>query len=108
MTRHFRAQNDAAYEAVRRALDSAYGYPNAATKTVTAIPPASESPRDSSGRVYFTASDAECEYPAAATLLPQALDSGLVEEVDGPTYEQEVPRPQLVAEERPDVAPDQN
>lgn len=84
--RYFRAQSDAAYEAVRSALDAAYGYPNEATKTLTAIPPAAESQHDSAGRVYLTASDAECEYPAVSELLPQVVASGLVEEIDEAMY----------------------
>lgn len=91
--RYFRAQSDAAYEAVRSALDAAYGYPNEATKTVTSIPPAAESQHDSAGRVYLIASDAECEYPAVADLLPQVISSGLVEEITEATYLQELPRP---------------
>lgn len=93
--RYFRAQTDEAYEAVRSALDAAYGYPNEATKTATAIPPAGDSQYDSAGRVYLTASDAECEYPAVSELLPQVIASGLVEEIDEATYLQELPPPAL-------------
>lgn len=91
--RHFRAQTDEAYEAVRSALDAAYGYPNEATKTITAIPPAIDSQHDAAGRVYLAASDAECEYQAVSGLLTQAIASGAVEEISEATYLQELPQP---------------
>lgn len=90
--RYFRAQTDEAYEAVRSALDAAYGYPNEATKTLTAIPPASDSQHDMAGRVYLMASDSECEYEAVFGLLSQAMASGAVEEIDEATYLQELPQ----------------
>lgn len=90
--RHFRASDASVYEAVRASLDAVFGYPNADTKTITAIPTASESILDSAGRVYLLASDAECQFPAVAELLPQLLSSGLVEEIDEATYLQELPQ----------------
>jgi hypothetical protein len=90
--KYFRAQDVSVYEAVRALLDSAYGYPNADTKTTTAIPKASESILDRAGRVYLLASDAECQFPAVAELLPQLLSSALVEEIDASTYLQELPQ----------------
>ena len=91
--RYFRAQNVAVYEAIRSSLDSIYGYPNADTKTMTAIPTASESIQDSAGRVYLLASDAECQFPAVAELLPQLLSSGLVEEITASDWDTLFPPP---------------
>lgn len=79
--RYFRAASVAVYEAVRADLDAVYGYPNAETKTVTAINPASDLAADAEGRVYLVASAAECDYPAIAERLPALLASGIVEEV---------------------------
>ena len=90
--KYFRAQNVAVYEAIRSSLDSIYGYPNADTKTTTAIPTASESTQDSAGRVYLLASEAECQFPAIVDLLPRLLSSALVEEIDAATYLQELPQ----------------
>lgn len=91
--RYFRAESADVYETVRANLDAAYGYPSDATKTLTAICPASEAPTDSSGRVYMIASEAECEFPAVAALLPQLLGSGLSDEVDAEQFAQEFPAP---------------
>ena len=79
--RHFRAESAEAYEAVRSMLDSVYGYPNQATNTVTAIPPAAAQPVDASGRVYLRASSDEVRFPAIASSLPSLLASGSVEEI---------------------------
>ena len=91
--RYFRAESAEVYEAVRAHLDAAYGYPSEATKTATAICPAAESPTDTNGRVYMIASEAECEFPAVAALLPQLLASGLAEEVDSQQFTQSFPTP---------------
>lgn len=89
----FRSATAEAYEAVRASLDATYGYPNDATKTLTAIPPASEQPKDVAGRVYLIASDAECMYPAVAELMPQLLASGIVEMVTESEWLSEFPPP---------------
>lgn len=91
--RYFRAESAEVYEAVRANLDDAYGYPSEATKTLTAICPASDAPTDSSGRVYMIASEVECEFPAVASLLPQLLGSGLAEEVDSEQFAEAFPSP---------------
>lgn len=84
--RYFRAINVETYEAIRSQLDAAYGYPNAETKTVSAIPAAADADADGQGRVYLAASPAECEYPAVAAILPQLLAAGVVEEVSASEY----------------------
>jgi hypothetical protein len=93
--RYFRAGSVEVYEAVRANLDAAYGYPNDDTKTLTAICPALDAQTDASGRVYMVASQAECDFPVVAALLPQLLSSGLVEEIDAARYLQELPSPAL-------------
>ena len=84
--RYFRA-SVATYEQIRAQLDEAYGYPNADTKTVTAIPAADDAAKDSAGRVLLMASDAECDFHIVAAMLPQLLASGAVEEIDEATYQ---------------------
>lgn len=91
--RYFRAESAEVYEAVRANLDAAYGYPSEATKTVTAICPASDAPTDNTGRVYMIASEAECDFPAVASLLPQLLGSGLAQEVDAQQFGEAFPTP---------------
>jgi len=91
--RFFRAQNAAVYEAVRAEFDTIWGYPNAETKTETAITPAALAPTDSAGRVYLIASDAECEYPAIAERLPAMLAGGMVQEVTAAEFAAQFPPP---------------
>lgn len=76
----------AVYESVRSTLDAAYGYPNAETKTETAIPPVEELPRDDIGRVYLAVSDEQCAYVLPAQLIVELAESGAVEEVSEGQY----------------------
>lgn len=83
---------DEVYEQIRQTLDAVWGHPDAETKTVTCIDPASVAPRDTQGRIMLATSEAFCEYEAAAQMLPQLLDSAMIEEIDAATYLQELPR----------------
>jgi len=85
MTRYFRSHADT-YEAIRSQLDRAWGYPNEATKTQTAIPPADTLPRDASGRVYLAISAEYCEFILPSQMLPELLASGAVIEVTAEEY----------------------
>lgn len=91
--RYFRAATVEVYEAVRADLDSVWGYPNADTKTATAITPGADAPTDASGRVYLVASPAECDYPAIAERLPTLLASGMVQEVTAAEFAAQFPLP---------------
>jgi len=94
--RYFRASSVEVYEAIRADLDGVYGYPNAETKTSTAITPGSEAPADTAGRVYLIAAPAECEYPAIADRLPMLLSSGAVTEITEAEYRAAVESPSPV------------
>lgn len=83
---------DEVYEQIRATLDAAWGHPNAETKTVTCMDPAGVAPRDTQGRIMLGTSEAFCEYEAAAQMLPQLLDSGMIEEIDEAAYLQELPQ----------------
>lgn len=83
--RYFRA-TPSVYEMLRAQLDEAYGYPNEATKTLTAIPLLDSLPSDSQGRVYLAIAADYCEYNLPSEMLPGLLSSGAVEEVDAATY----------------------
>jgi hypothetical protein len=78
--RYFRA-GVAAYESMRAVLDAEYGYPNAATKTETALPPAASLPNDSEGRVYLAVDAAYCGYDLPARLLADGMAEGVIEEM---------------------------
>ena len=83
--RYFRS-TPAVYEQVRSTLDAAWGYPNAETKTLTAIPPAGELPSDDQGRVYLAISAEYCDFILPSEMLPELLASGAVEEIDAAAY----------------------
>lgn len=83
--RYFRS-TAAIYEQVRATLDQAWGYPNAETKTLTAIPPVGELPTDQQGRVYLAISAEYCDYILPSQMLPELLASGAVEEIDAAAY----------------------
>lgn len=79
------------YEETRQTLDSAWGHPNAATKTVTCIDPAAVAPRDSTGRLLLAVREEFATWEPAATLLPQLLTSGVVEEISEANYRAALP-----------------
>ena len=90
--RYFRS-TAAVYESIRSQLDAAWGYPNAETKTLTAIPPVGELPADQQGRVYLAISAAYCEYVLPSQMLPELLASGAVEELTAAEYAAVFPPP---------------
>jgi hypothetical protein len=90
MTRYFRSA-DSVYEAIRSQLDAAWGYPNAETKTLTALPPASQCLHDSQGRVYLAISAGYCEYVLPSQMLPELIATGAVEEIDEAAYRAVLP-----------------
>ena len=92
MIRCFRS-SESVYEAIRSQLDLSWGYPNAETKTLTSITPASEAPRDNAGLVYLAVSAEYCEYNLPSELLPQLLASGAVEEITEAEYQAVVNQP---------------
>jgi len=90
MTRYFRS-TDEVLSLVNAQLDAAYGYPNEATRTNTALPPAAECPHDSEGRVYLAVDGAYCDFILPSEMLPQLIDSGMAEEIDEATYRSILP-----------------
>lgn len=95
--RYFRClAGDEAYEQIRQTLDAVWGHPNAETKTVTCIDPATVAPRDTQGRIILAVNDEFVAYPAAAEMLPQLLASGAVEEITEAEYGAAVESPSPV------------
>lgn len=84
--RYFRSTTSV-YEQISAQLDAAYGYPNAETKTLRTLPPASELPADAQGRVCLAISADYCEYVLPSHMLPQLLASGAVEEITAEEYQ---------------------
>lgn len=89
MTRYFRSTDEILTQ-VTAQLDAAYGYPNAETKTNTALPNPSECPHDSEGRVYVAVDDTYCDFILPSQMLPQLMASGLAEEVDAALWDEVV------------------
>lgn len=85
MIRYFRT-TVSVYELIAAKLDAAYGYPNSETKTLRAIPLASDLPTDSEGRVYLAIDGEYCDFILPSEMLPQLIDSGMAEEIDEATY----------------------
>lgn len=88
--RFFRSNNDAGYENVRATLDAAWGLPND-TGTRTCIPPAESALRDQAGRIVLPLKEMFCEWEPAASMLPQLMASGAVEEITEAEYQSAVP-----------------
>lgn len=81
--RYFRA-DEATYEAVRQQLDAAWGLPSNGQQSCYAPP--SSGVRDTAGRMLLAVNEEFAAWEPAASLLPQLLASGAVEEIDEATY----------------------
>lgn len=66
--RCFRFSSDAAYEQVRAALDTAFGYPSPAAETTVA--PTDSAPRDTQGRIVLALKDNIYDAAVTAGVLP--------------------------------------
>jgi hypothetical protein len=84
--RFFRTADLSLYETIRLQLDAAWGHPSADGKTLTCFDPVAVSPRDGSGRVVLAVHDEFATWEPAATILPQILGSGAVEEITEADY----------------------
>jgi hypothetical protein len=84
--RYFRTADAALYESIRLQLDAAWGHPTADGKTLTCFDPAAVAPRDAAGRLLLAVREEFATWEPAATLLPQLLASGAVEEIDAEAY----------------------
>jgi hypothetical protein len=88
--RCFRTADAALYDQVRLTLDAAWGHPTADGRTVTCIEPAATQLRDTDGRLLLSVRSEWCEYEAVASMLPQLLASGVVEEITPQEYREAV------------------
>jgi hypothetical protein len=85
--KYFRTADASLYESIRLQLDAAWGHPTPDGKTVTCFDPAAVAPRDAAGRLLLAVNDEFVTWEPAATLLPQLLASGAVEEIDKAAYQ---------------------
>jgi hypothetical protein len=88
--RYFRS-TPAVYADICAQLDTAYGYPNAETKTERTLPPVADLLTDAQGRVYLAIDAAYCDFILPSELLPQLIAAGAVEEITAAQYEAVVP-----------------
>lgn len=88
--RYFRS-TDAVYQIVCAQLDAAYGYPNAQTKTLRALPLTQDMPHGPDGSIYVAISSDYCEFILPSQMIPQLLESGAAEELTKAQYEIAVP-----------------
>jgi hypothetical protein len=85
MTTHrFFTTDDATYEAMRIAVDSAWGYPTPAT--LTCVPPAVEQWHDASGRVVIALTLEWLSWEPVPSMIGGAIAAGVVTEIDEPTF----------------------
>jgi len=76
----------AVYADICAQLDSAYGYPNAETKTARTLPLVGDLLSDNAGRVYLAVAAEYCDYDLPSELLPQLIAAGLVDEITAEEY----------------------
>ena len=84
--RYFRTNDANLYESIRGQLDAAWGHPTPDGKTLTCIDPIASAPRDIAGQILLAVQDEWCNWTPVATLLPQLLASGTVQEIDSAAY----------------------
>jgi hypothetical protein len=90
--RYFRTADEALYESIRLQLDAAWGHPTPDGKSVTCFDPAAVAPSDGSGRLLLAVREEFATWEPAATLLPQLLASGAVEEISESVYRAALPQ----------------
>jgi len=83
---YFRTSDASLYESIRLQLDAAWGHPTPDGVTLTCIDPADVAPRDSAGRILLAVQDEFLTYEPAATILPQLLANGVVEQISEATF----------------------
>ena len=84
MTHRFFKASPAVYEAIREQIDAAWGYPTPHTQT--AIPPAAEQHKAADGDCLMGVKVEWTTWEPVATLLPQLIAAGQVEEISEAAY----------------------
>jgi hypothetical protein len=80
--RYFRTSDEIFYEQIRLLLDNSWGI----EPPQTCIEPSLTAPRDSNGYILLGVNKEFCNYPIIIDLLPQILQSGIVQEIDENTF----------------------
>ena len=91
MSSRYFAANPDAYQQLRAALDTAWGYPNEDTKTASCLPAPEDCPTDADGRIAVMVLREYTEYEDAAPLIAAALASGNAIEITEAEYDALLP-----------------
>jgi hypothetical protein len=91
--RFFRTADETLYESIRLQLDAAWGHPTPDGQTLTCFDPATVAPRDDMGRVLLSVQNEFCTWEPAATMLPQLMAGGAVEEISEAEYQAATQKP---------------
>ena len=92
--RFFRTADETLYESIRVQLDAAWGHPTPDGQTLTCFDPAVVAPRDNAGRLLLAVNNEFATWEPAATMLPQVLASGAVEEITAGEYQPAIQTPE--------------
>lgn len=88
--RFFKASPEV-YESLRGAIDAAWGYPTQHTET--SIPPAAVQFKDADGKCVMGVNEEWLSWEPVATLVPQMVSLGSVEEISEAEYWAILPQP---------------
>lgn len=91
--RFFRATPQV-YAAILSEINAAWGLPRNGQES--AFAPVDEAPQRD-GLVYLGVQASDCDLQPVATMLPQLLEAGAVEEVSEVEYRQALPTPAVIA-----------
>jgi hypothetical protein len=87
MNRYFRISGADLYEQVRLHLDAAWNH----VPPETCVDPAAVAPRDSAGRILLAVRPEFLEFDAVASMMPDLLAGGAIEEIDESEYRASLP-----------------
>jgi len=90
MTHRFFRAAPAVYESIRAQIDAAWGYPT--PHTLTSIPTAADQNKDAGGNCIMAVRLEWLGWEPVATLVPQAVESGLIEEMSEAEYWAAIPQ----------------
>lgn len=91
MTHRFFKAPPAVYESLRAQIDAAWGYPTQHTQT--SIPTAADQHKAPDGDCVMAVRLEWLGWEPVATLLPQAVASGMIEEISEAEYWAAIPQP---------------
>lgn len=90
MTHRFFKAAQEVYESMRSQIDAAWGYPTPHTQT--SIPPADDQYKAADGDCLMAVKIEWLGWEPVATLMPQMLDMGAVEEISEAEYWAAIPQ----------------